>query len=98
MQYVTMNINKYSLHAYIYTAEDTQHMTSLDISIAMEGRGGKGWQSPTTGPELDPEIRANPMRSVNTQCGWGVGEEYSKDQKSLRWLFLENSIMGNVMT
>jgi len=33
--------------------------------------GAKGGSCPTpTFPGLDPEIRANPMRSVNTQWGW----------------------------
>jgi len=52
-------------------------VTEETISVTT---GGKGRQLPLspTGPGLDPEIRANPIRSVNTQWG-GVGDEYGKD-------------------
>jgi len=34
-----------------------------------------GGSCPTTGPGLDPEIPANPMRSVNTKWVEGVKDE-----------------------
>ena len=68
----------------------------LSISVARRCQG-VGGQLPPTGPGLDPEIRANPMRSrpISTKVGW-VGDEYGKDCKSLRPMWLENTIT-NVM-
>jgi len=48
----------------------TDYVTNMETSIGLisvaTGGEGKGGQLPPTGPRLDPEIRANPMRSVCT--------------------------------
>jgi len=56
-------------------------------SNALSSRARSRWPHRLLPAAVDPEVRSNPMRSVN----W-VGDEYGKYWKSLMWLFLENTI------
>jgi len=51
---------------HLYSVTKCQHHTAAAVLVAAIVRGrGKGGQLPLpTGPGLDPEVRANPVRSV----------------------------------